>query len=195
MIKRSRDSARKAILTNIEREYVRGKKPLNTKNKSKLFRKLDKRFEALFEDLEIIKKSKVLDIWKSTRNTRKFYVQQYELLRQIFVQVKTIYLRKIRHVGYKKIRIKKNKALLDETPQYYMKTDKYPKFWLDITPEHSDILRTDERILELENVLRGLGSKLRKECGEELLKAYTAGKIPTSREKACTLKEMKKRIV
>ena len=187
---RSRDSGRKAILNNIERKYVRGQKSLGLKNKSKLFRKLDERFKALFDDLEDIKRSKVLDVWKSTRNLRLFRMDQYALLRQIFVQAKPLYLRRVRHEGYRKRKRTVNRALQDEIPRYETIIDKFPKFWLDTSPENEVNPRTDEKALEPKFVLRGLRSKLKKECGQALIKAYLAGEIPTTKEKACTLDEM-----
>ena len=190
MLKRSRGSSRKAILTNIEREYVLGKKSLKLKNKSKLFRKLDERFEALLEDLEDIKKSEVLDIWKSTRNLRLFLGNQYNLLGQIFMEAKPLYLRCVRHEGYRKRKRKVNRALQNELPKYETITDKYPKFWLDVSTENEGTLRTDEKALEPKFVLRILRSKLKKQCGEALIEAYLANKIPTTRKKACTLDEM-----
>jgi len=188
---RSKDSGRKAILNNIERNYVRGRKSLKSGNKSKLFRKLDERFIALFKDLEDIRKSKVLDVWKSTRNKSiYFHAEQFSLLRQIFMQAKTLYLRRVRHEGYKKTKRRVNRALLDEIPRYETVIDKFPKFWLDTSAEHEYNPRTDERALEIEFVLRSLRTKLRKECGKALLYAYRANKIPYTKDKACTLSEM-----
>ena len=69
-------------------------------------------------------------------------------------------------------------------------TEKKPKFWIDDSPEYLDTLRTDERTLESVYVLRRLGSRLKKEYGSKLLKAYKEVKIPRTEKKACIIDEM-----
>jgi len=114
MINRSQNSARKAILTNIEREYLKMKKPLNPKIKSKLIHKLDERFIELFKDLEIIRRSPILNVWKRTRMEPFgiFTGADINLLQQIFSKMQPVHLGIIR-------RIKKGKKYLywlDESP-------------------------------------------------------------------------------
>jgi len=166
MINRSQNSARKAILTNIERDYLKMKKPINPKIKSKLIHKLDERFVELFKDLEIIKRSSILNVWKFTRMEPygTFTGADINLLNQIFSIMKPVHLGIIR-------RVKKGKKYL---------------YWLDQAPHYIGSIRNDNRSLKPEFVLRGLGTNIKEECGDTLVKAYLSGKLtkkPTPLEK------------
>ena len=166
MINRSQNSARKAILTNIEREYLKMKKPLNPKIKSKLIHKLDERFIELFKDLEIIRRSPILSVWKRTRIEPfgTFTGADINLLQQIFSRMQPIHLGIIR-------RIKKGKKYL---------------YWLDERPHYVGTIRNDSRSLNPEFVLRRLGTNVKEEYGNILTKAYLKGKLtktPTPIEK------------
>ena len=170
MLKRSKNSARKAILTNIERAYLTGKKTLSIKSKSKLLHKLDGRFLELFKDLEIIKRSKVLDAWKASRYGKLITPVELDLLRQIFESAKPVHLSIIRH----------------------FKEQKKSYFWLDHSPHMQLIPRIDEKSLKPTYVLRKISYNLKESFGSVLLDAYSRGKIPTEKEKAITLEELRK---
>jgi len=166
MINRSQNSARKAILTNIEREYLRMKKPITPKIKSKLIHKLDERFVELFKDLEIIRRSSILNVWKYTRMEPygTFTGADINLLQQIFSKMRPVHLGIIR-------RVKKGKKYL---------------YWLDERPHFEGSIRNDSRSLKPEFVLRGLGTNVKEEHGDTLVKAYRNGKLtkkPTPIEK------------
>ena len=176
MINRSRNSARKAILTNIEREYLQLKKPLNPKIKSKLLHKLDERFIELIKDLQIVEESEILAFWKATRlNTwmsrpdTLITSTRLNLLNRIFPPQK-VHLSAIR-------RTKERKNYI---------------YWLDTNPHILGTVRNDNRALEPEFVLRKLGSKAKESFGKVLLIAYLKDKIPTDKAKAITLEEIKK---
>ena len=157
MINRSQNSARKAILTNIERDYLNMKKPINPKIKSKLIHKLDERFVELFKDLEIIRRSPILNVWKYTRREPfgTFTGADINLLQQIFSKMRRVHLAIIR-------RTKKGKRYL---------------YWLDESPHYQGTIRNDSRSLKPEFVLRRLGTNVKEEFSDILVKAYLGGKL------------------
>ena len=190
MLVRSRNSGRKAILTKTDRIYLRGQKILTIKNRSKLFRKLDERFTELFKDLGIIKRSAILDVWKSSRYGRSFHPQELVLLQQVFESAKPVHLGVIRHWTKKKSRWV-GTTLTGELPR---KKRRIPQithyFWLDNSPHLQTRPRIDKDSLEPTYVLRKLRYQTKKEFGKRLLQAYLKGQIPTEKNRACTIHEM-----
>jgi len=190
----SRKSVRKAILTDTERKYMKGQKILSIKNRSKLFHKLDERFTELFKDLAIIKRSAILDVWKSSRYGRSFHPEELVLLRQIFESVKPIHLGIIRHWTKKKTRWVST-TLTGEMPGKKRRhRDTIHYFWLDNSPHLQTRPRIDKDSLEPRYILRKLNYQTKKEFGEILIQKYLQSKIPINKEKSCTISEMNEKI-
>jgi len=63
MIKREK-GRRIALLTDREKEHLSSNKSINQKTLSKIRSKLDKRLDALVTDLELIRKSSHLEVWR-----------------------------------------------------------------------------------------------------------------------------------
>jgi len=166
MENRSQKLPRRAILTEVERSYLRGKKAVKSKNKSKLLRKLNERFEALFKDLTVIQKSQLLDTWKSLGFKKWYY--DLDLFSKIFNGAKPVHLSVIRH-------IKKGKKHL---------------YWLDHSPHNQENPRIDEKSLKPEFVLRKLGTVSKETWGKKLVSLYLADKIPTNEKEAAEIKAM-----
>jgi hypothetical protein len=61
---RRESGSRMGFLTKREKEYVRGRRILNTKTKSKLFKKLTDRLKALNEDFDLIPRNEILGPWR-----------------------------------------------------------------------------------------------------------------------------------
>ena len=194
MLVRSRNSGRKAILTKMDRIYLRGKKDLTVKNRSKLFRKLDERFTELFIDLGIIKRSAILDVWKSSRYGRSFHPQELILLRQVFESAKPVHLGVIRHWTKKKSRWVST-TLTGEMPG---KKRRIPQithyFWLDNSPHLQIRPKIDKNSLEPRYILRKLNYQTKQEFGKTLVSAYLKGQIPTKKNRACPIHEMNEKI-
>ena len=194
MLIRSKNSGRKAILTNMDRIYLKGQKDLTVKNRSKLFRKLDERFTELFKDLGIIKRSAILDVWKSTRYGRSFHPQELVLLRQIFESARPVHLGVIRHLTKKKTRWT-SATLTGEMPGKKSRhRDTIHYFWLDNNPHLQTRPRIDKDSLEPRYVLRKLKSQEKERFGKDLITKYLKGQIPIDKEKACIISEMKDKV-
>ena len=208
MFIRSKNSGRKAILTNMDRIYLKGQKDLTVKNRSKLFRKLDDRFTELFKDLAIIKRSAILDVWKSSRSGRLFHHQELILLQQVFESARPVHLGIIRHWTKKKTRWT-NVTLTGEMPGKKSRhRDTIHYFWLDNSPHLQIRPRIDKDSLEPRYILRKLNYQTKTErvpikiktqivtieLGKMLVDAYLKGYIPTTKEKACTVFEMNKKV-
>jgi len=194
MSNHSRKSVRKAILTNTERKYLRGQMILNVKNRSKLFRKLDERFTELFKDLAIIKRSAILDVWKSTRYERSFHPQELVLLRQIFESARPVHLGVIRHWTKKKTRWVST-TLTGEMPGKKRKhRDTIHYFWLDNSPHLQIKPKINKNSLEPRYILRKLNYRIKLGFGERLIQKYLQSKVPINKEKSCTISEMNEKI-
>ena len=194
MSNHSRKSVRKAILTDTERKYVKGQKTLSIKNRSKLFHKLDERFTELFKDLAIIKRSAMLDVWKSSRYGRSFHPQELILLRQVFESAKPIHLGIIRHFTKKKTRWTSATLTGEMSGKKSRHRDTIHYFWLDNSPHLQTRPRIDNNSLNPEYILRKLNYKTKQEFGGSLVSAYLKNYIPITKEKACPLSEMNEKI-
>jgi len=187
-IKRSKDSGRIALLTKQEKYFLQGKKSLDSKNKWKLQNKLDKRFAALLNDLEIIRRSKVLDLWRATRYYRLIHPSQFELLAQIFGSAKEVHLGMIKYFIKNERTLKENK--LHDIPQFEKILITHHYFWIDLSPHEQETPRIDKKSLKPEFVLRKLPYNIKKEFGRKLIEVYQKGVIPTSKERAKRISEM-----
>ena len=163
----------KGILTKLEKEYLKGKKPLNTRAKSRLIHNLNERFLELFKDLEIIRRSKVLHVWRATKLEPRgdFTGADVNLLKQVFSGVTEVHLSVIQ-------REKKGKKYV---------------YWLDHRPIYDYNIRYDDRSLKPEYVLRGLSTRVKEQFGKQLVEAYNKSKISDEKHKK-TLEQILKLI-
>ena len=172
-------SKREAILTEAEKINIRSGK-ISSKSRSKLYDKLDQRFEALIEDLYLISKSHTLEIW---RRMKKFqYRSDLSKLAKIFEDLAgseftRIYLDRIR---YSKSTNGKKVFWLEASPSESV----LDKLWKKKKPYYSD------RIFKPEYVLRGL--KETKKTRELLMEAYNLSLIPLNAEEGIERKNLQK---
>ena len=168
---RSKKIGRMAILTDVEKQYLRGtKKLLNTKNTSKLFRKLDDRLHALFDDLQIIRDSNILKAWRASRGW-EFHKEDFSLLDEIFSNPpQPIYPYSIKRV----------------------KKKKQDCFWVDFSSYLQNKPRITPRIFDKDFLLRdkSITNNIKQKWGYKLLDFYDQEKIPTTEKDAATLTDI-----
>ncbi len=169
-------SRRDALLTEGEKLLLK-EEDINSKSKSKLFRKLDRRFETLLKDLDIIQTSPQLEIWRQMKKYQ--FNSEFETISRKFDELsgggfKRIYLDRIRDVkkdGKKFFWLEKHSGeqILDRTV-----TKKKPYY--------------TERIFFPKNIFRGL--KLGQKDEAVLMEAYRGGLLPTQKTNALDSKQL-----
>lgn len=164
-------SKRKAILTEAEKINIKSGK-ISSKSKSKLYHKLDQRFEALIEDLYLISKSDTLKIWRQLKKYQ--YNSDLLKLAKIFEDLAgseftRIYLDKIRSSKNSK----GNKVFWLEASRQDKILD---RVWKKKKPYYS------EKLFQPTNVLRG--SKETKKIKDLLMEAYNMKIIPIQEKNA-----------
>jgi len=165
-LKRKKGSGREALLTGIDRIHLNSV-IINPKILNKLYHKLNMRTNALLEDLDLILNSKHLSVWRTRYNDK--LIEVMELVSQVGISFKPMYTYTVRRYSKR-----------------YGEKKRYV-YWLDLTNE-SKLM--DERIFEPSFALRKLRSNIGKTTTEKLIKAVTAGKIPTKKERTISESEL-----
>lgn len=171
---RPKRSGRIALLTSFERNYISGRKKLGISNRKKLFSKLERRFDALLVDLDIIAQSDLLKTWKA-RYCLKHHPLEFE---KIFTRAVLLY--QPLHLSIVR-NIKKN----GET-----------RFWLepfdDMNQEYRNKIKND-RVFDPKYILRKI-RRIDENIGATLVEAYQKHKLPHREDYALTIAEIKEHI-
>jgi len=155
-----KNGSRKGILTIQNRKHLQSKN-INDKILNKITHALEDRLDALLDDLEIIAKSKHLEVW---RNYYKMdIVRIIRLMDDMQFEYKPMYIYLI-----KKYKKKIGKRKLDV-------------FWIDDSVE-SDIRRP--KIFEPSFALRQIRNRIGKETEKILLEAIKHDLIPNLKKNA-----------
>jgi hypothetical protein len=173
---KARKSSRLALFSETDRLYLKGKISKDRVGKSQFHSNLDKRFEALLEDLALLTKSSNLKSWRKTRAWK--YHAEFHEANYFF------YLFSDFDYGYSSLvrRISKGRG-----------KSKKQLYWLDRRPMNNQ--RINERIFNKNYLFRAPRLNLTTQDKELFLKAYhNQGILPDKKEDAITLDEIKKRL-
>lgn len=168
----ARKTIRLSLFSENERNYLKGKKTMGRVIKSQFHHNLDKRFEALLKDLELIHKTPHLKAWKRLHaDNYHMYFQTVNYFSNLFSSVEKGYVSALRRIS----------------------SGKNKKYWLDHAPLKDK--RIDERVFDPNFLFRHVRSGLNDNDKRLFLKAFDVpGILPTKKEEAITLKEIKKRL-
>lgn len=158
---------RLAIFSENEKKYLKGKRNLDIKMKSKFHKKLNVKFEALLQDLELMARSERLKIWRSSHYKSLYVCSQTNIFQHMLSNSQILYIDTIRH----------------------KRSGKKHFFWLDLSPRKYDD-RFDERALQSEFLLRHIRGKTKDVFGDKLIEAYKKNLIPIEKKDAISEKEL-----
>jgi hypothetical protein len=175
MNKQARKTKRLALFSENEKKYLKGKTTFDTVRKSQFHHNLDQRFDALLDDLELLRRSKNLKAWRSLRTGRYSpYFTDPNHFQSLFSDFDYGYPEALRRVSKGKGKHKKS------------------LFWLDRSPVSDKI---DERIFDSNYLFRHVKKWLTDIDKELFLKAYRNQDIlPINKDKAISIEEIKNQL-
>lgn len=156
----ARKTKRLVIFSENDKKYLKGIIELDTKNTSKFHKNLDRRFDALRQDLELIARSDKLSVWRSHNRVKLEVYSKTNVFEQMLSNSQLLYVDVIRH----------------------KKSGKRNLFWVDMQPRKNN--RTDLRSLDPQFLLRKMYGPNKEKFGVTLIDAYKKGFIPTDKDDA-----------
>ena len=165
-------SKRMAILTENEREKLRGEREFTPKERSRLLNSLLPKIEACIEDINLI--------WNAVDNQKGFDAWASKNFKELFklgqlVQIKSLLKLKPSSIGRVKISYKSRNSSKN-TRYFYVKTDDGPKQYSD------NFSKIEGRYSEIE----------RGNVREDIIKADKKRIIPTNKKDALNITQIRK---
>lgn len=115
--KQAQKTSRLALFSENERDYLKGKKTMDIVRKSQFHHILDKRFDALLKDLDLLGRSDKLKSWRSLRVWKyNYHLKATNYFNTLFSDIQRGYQSAIRRVSTGKGKNKKSLYWLDNSP-------------------------------------------------------------------------------
>lgn len=169
--KHTQRTKRHPLFTETDRQYLNGKKSRKSDLTSRFHRELDEHFKELLYDLDLLRRSPKLRLWRTLRAPRFLhYFNPENHFSDLFYDVEPIIYTSI---------IKRRKKGKGENRKYY--------YWQEPLP----FKKIDTRILNSERMFNRFIVKPRVELKKLLLNAYDKKILPDTHEKAISEDEIK----